>query len=150
MNKAFYDLRDHMNELEISNRYIDGIVILDLQGSLIIGETSNKLSSMLKAFAFEDKKRILVNLAGVAILDSTGLGTMVGGYSTLGRQGGQLKLENLSARLLELMHITKLYTVFEIYDDERSALDSFQHPYRLRPSLESPKATKLPPTAPTL
>ena len=48
MNKAFYDLRDHMNELEISNRYIDGIVILDLQGSLIIGETSDKLSSMLK------------------------------------------------------------------------------------------------------
>jgi len=133
-----------MKELEISRRYLDGVVILDLDGNLVIGENSQKLHSMLKALASEDKKRILINLAGVAILDSTGLGTMVGSYSTLGRQGGQLKLEHLSARILELMHVTKLYTVFEIYDDERSALDSFQYPYKLHSSLNPTQTSKLP------
>jgi anti-sigma B factor antagonist len=141
MNKA--SLRNQMNELKISKRYLDGVVILDLDGNLVIGENSRQLHSILKALAFEDKKRILINLAGVAILDSTGLGTMVGSYSTLGRQGGQLKLEHLSARILELMHVTKLYTVFEIYDDERSALDSFQHPYKLHSSLDSSQTSKL-------
>lgn len=133
-----------MNELKISKRYLDDVVILDLHGNLVIGENSQRLHSVLKALAFEDKKRILINLAGVAIVDSTGLGTMVGGYSTLGRQGGQLKLEHLSARILELMHVTKLYTVFEIYDDERSALDSFQYPYKLHASLDPSQTSKLP------
>src|SRR6478672_2894884 len=120
-----------MNELEISRRYLDDVVIFDLNGDVTIGKTSESLRAMLKECAFENTKRILVNLANVKKLDSTGLGTLVGGYSKLGAQGGQLKLEHLSARILELMHITKLYTVFEIYDDETAALDSFQHPYKL-------------------
>ena len=132
-----------MNKLEISSRYADGVVILDLSGSVTIGETSEKLRSLLKALAFEDKKRTLINLANVRFLDSTGLGTLVGAYTTLGEQGGQLKLENLSARILELMHITKLYTVFEIYDDEKTALDSFQLPYKLHSSLGPSQTAKL-------
>ena len=130
-----------MNKLEISRRYQDGVVILDLTGNITIGPTSEELRSMLKAFAFEDKKHILINLASVGTLDSTGLGTLVGSYSTLGSQGGQLKLENLSARVLELMHITKLYTVFEIFDDETAALDSFQHPYKLFSPQTSPQTS---------
>jgi anti-sigma B factor antagonist len=136
-----------MDKLEISKRYLEGVVILDLQGSLTIGETSEKLRSLLKAFAFEDKKRILINLAHVTTLDSTGLGTLVGGYSSLGAQGGQLKLEYLSARILELMHVTKLYTVFEIYEDEQTALDSFQYPYKLHSSLEASRSAELRQTA---
>jgi len=139
---------NNMNKLEISRRYLDGVVILDLNGNVTIGETSETLRGILKALAFEDKKRILINLASVGTVDSTGLGTLVGSYSTLGAQGGQLKLENLSARLLELMHITKLYTVFEIYDDEKLALDSFQHPYKLCSPEFSSKTGKLRQTTP--
>lgn len=120
-----------MNELIISKRYIDGVVILDLDGNILIGPTSDKLHAMLGALAFEDKKRVLLNLANVVTVDSTGLGAIVGGYTHLGSQGGQLKIENLSARNLELMHITKLYTVVEIFDHEVSALESFRHPYKL-------------------
>jgi len=123
-----------MNKLEISKRYVDGVVILDLDGNVLIGSTSDKLHSMLRALAFEDKKRILLNLAKVRIVDSSGLGTIVAGYADLGKQGGQLKVENLSVRVLELMHITKLYTVIEIFDHEEIALESFQHPYRLHSS----------------
>ena len=130
------------NELEISTRYIDAVVILDLDGSVLIGTTSDKLHSMLRALAFEDKKRVLLNFAKVRSLDSTGLGMVVGGYSSLGKQGGQLKIENLSVRLLELMHITKLYTVFEIFDHEESALESFHHPYRLHGSPRQPLAAR--------
>ena len=113
------------NELEISTRYIDGVVILDLDGSVLIGATSDKLHSILRALAFEDKKRVLLNFAKVRTMDSTGLGTIVGGYTGLGKQGGQLRIENLSVRILELMHITKLYTVFEIFDHERIAWRAF-------------------------
>ncbi|HYJ92295.1 MAG TPA: STAS domain-containing protein [Pyrinomonadaceae bacterium] len=130
------------NELEISTRYIDDVVILDLDGNVLIGTTSDKLHSMLRALAFEDKKRILLNLAKVRTVDSTGLGTIVGGYTNLGKQGCQLKVENLSVRILELMHITKLYTVFEIFDHEKIALESFHHPYRLHSSLRQPLAAK--------
>jgi anti-sigma B factor antagonist len=126
-----------MNELQISTRYIDGVVILDLEGSILIGETSDRLRKILAALAFEDKKRVLINLAKVGTVDSTGLGSIVGGYTHLGKQGGQLKVENLSARNLELMHITKLYTVVEIFDHEANALESFQHPYRLTPLASS-------------
>jgi len=132
-----------MNKLEISRRDLDGVVILDLTGNITIGETSEMLRNLLKAFAFEDKKHILINLASVGTFDSTGLGTLVGSYSTLGAQGGQLKLENLSARVLELMHITKLYTVFEIYDNEETALNSFQHPYKLFSPVFSSQTGKL-------
>ena len=124
-----------MNELEISTRYIDGVVILDLDGNVLIGTTSDKLRSMLRALAFEDKKRILLNLAKVRLVDSTGLGAILGGYTDLGMQGGQLKVENLSVKVLELMHITRLYTMFEIFDLEEIALESFQHPYRLHGSI---------------
>jgi len=139
---------NNMNKLEISRRYLDGVIVLDLNGNVTIGETSETLRGILKALAFEDKKRILINLASVGTVDSTGLGTLVGSYSTLGAQGGQLKLENLSARVLELMHITKLYTVFEIFDDEKTALDSFQHPYKLYSPVFSSKTGKLRQTTP--
>ena len=132
-------MRALKSELEISTRYVDGVVILDLEGNIHIGSTSDKLQRMLKAFAFEDKKRILINLAKVRTVDSTGLGALVGGYTSLGKQGGQLKIENLSARILELMHITKLYTVFEIFDHETSALESFKRPYTLHPLANSAK-----------
>ena len=137
-----------MNKLEISRRDLDGVVILDLTGNVTIGETSEKLRTMLRAVALEAEKRIIINLASVGTLDSTGLGTLVGSYSTFGAQGGQLKLENLSARVLELMHITKLYTVFEIFDDEKTALDSFQHPYKLFSPVFSSQTGKLRETLP--
>ena len=140
---------NNMNKLEISRRYLDGVIVLDLNGNVTIGETSQALRGMLKALAFEDKKRILINLASVGTVDSTGLGTLVGSYSTLGAQGGQLKLENLSARVLELMHITKLYTVFEIYDNEKNALESFEHPYKLYSPVFSSQTGKLRQTTPS-
>lgn len=126
-----------MNELQITQRYNDGVVILDLDGNILLGQTSDKLHTLLAALAFEDKKRVLLNLEKVVTVDSTGLGTIVGGYTRLSKQGGQLKVENLSARNLELMHITKLYTVVEIFDHEATALESFQHPYRLTPLASS-------------
>jgi anti-sigma B factor antagonist len=114
-----------MSDLNINTREQAGVTVLDLSGKIALGETSQQLHSDLRALADKGNKNILINLSKIRTIDSSGLGTLVAGYTTIERAGGQLKLTNLSDRASELMTITKLYTVFEVFDDENAAINSF-------------------------
>jgi len=114
-----------MSDLSISTREDRGVTIVDPVGKIALGETSQQLHSELKGLVEEGNKNILINLSNVKMIDSSGLGTLVASYTTVERAGGQLKLTNLSDKASELMTITKLYTVFDVFDDEHAAVNSF-------------------------
>jgi anti-sigma B factor antagonist len=111
--------------LEIHEREREGIVILDLEGRITAGEEAGLLRDTLRRLAESGHNRIILNLEKVDYIDSTGLGALVMGYTTLRKAGGTLKLLNLSRRNIELIVFTKLETVFEIFDDELDAVNSF-------------------------
>ena len=115
-----------MSDLNVSPRTNEGVIVVDVAGKIALGETSAKLHQDLRELVNKGEKNILLNLANVTTIDSSGLGTLVAGYTTIETNGGVLKLVNLSDRATELMTITKLYTVFEIYDDEATAIKSFK------------------------
>ena len=114
-----------MSDLNISTRTNRGVTIVDLAGKIALGETSSALHQELRELASGGNKNILINLRDVSMIDSSGLGTLVASYTTVERNGGQVKLLNLSDKANELMTITKLYTVFEIFDDEEAAVNSY-------------------------
>jgi anti-sigma B factor antagonist len=114
-----------MSDLNITTRDDRGVTVLDLTGKIALGETSQQLHTKLRELADEGNKNLLLNLANVRVIDSSGLGTLVAGYTTVERSGGILKLTNLSDKASELMTITKLYTVFDVFDDEKAAVNSF-------------------------
>ena len=111
--------------VDIRTREKEGISILDLEGRLVVSESLNVLRETVNHLIRDQKLSIIGNLAGVDYIDSTGLGTLVVCYTTLQRAGGALKLANLNRRNLELMLLTKLSTVFELFNDEQSAINSF-------------------------
>jgi len=111
--------------LQIEQREQEGIVILGLKGRLMVGDASTILRDKILALAAAGSKEIILDLANVDYIDSTGLGTMVVCFTTLRKAGGHLKLENLTRRNVELIVLTKLETVFEIFDDEHQAVNSF-------------------------
>ena len=115
-----------MSGLRITNRQVQGIVIVDLDGKVALGETNSQLHEALRNLVSEGKKNVILNLAKVSTIDSSGLGEIVAGYSTLSAAGGTLKLINLPERVTDLMTITKLYTVFDIYDTEAEGIASFE------------------------
>jgi anti-sigma B factor antagonist len=110
--------------LDITQREREGIVIFDMKGRLTAGEAS-ALRDAVSELRSAGKNQAILNLEEVDYIDSTGLGTMVIGFTSLQKAGGSLKLLNLSRRNIELMLLTKLETVFEIFDDEQSAVNSF-------------------------
>ena len=112
--------------LKINVRESGNVVILDLSGRIIIGEEAASLRETIKESLDSGQKNILLNLAEVSYIDSTGLGQFVGSFATVTSRGGQLKLLNLQKRPQELMQITKLITVFESFDNESAAVRSFQ------------------------
>ena len=112
--------------LDISVRRIDNIAVVDLSGRITLGEASGRLRDTIKDLVTNGSKDILLNLAGVTYMDSSGLGELVGAFATVSNRGGKLKLHGLQPRLYELMHITKLYSVFEIFTDEPTAVGSFR------------------------
>ncbi|PYS78412.1 MAG: anti-sigma factor antagonist, partial [Acidobacteria bacterium] len=97
-----------------------------LEGKITIGEGSVSLRSAIRRLIEEGKKKILLNLAGVGYVDSSGIGELVSSYTTIQREGGQLKLLKLTQKIKDLLTITKLLTVFDVYDDEAEALNSFK------------------------
>jgi anti-sigma B factor antagonist len=111
--------------LEISLREKEGITILDLKGSLIAGQTTTALRDALRVHLAQGGKNVILNLAEVDYIDSTGLGAMVMCFTALRKSSGRLVLLNLNQRQLELLVLTKLSTVFEIFDDEQQAVNSF-------------------------
>jgi len=111
--------------LEVEQREVEGIVILDLRGRLVVGPESSDLRRKFTHLLDEDKKNTILNLKHVDYIDSTGLGTLVIGHSINEKAGGAMKLLNISRRGAQLMVLTKLSTVFQIFDDEQAAINSF-------------------------
>lgn len=112
-------------ELTISERIKEGVVILDAKGQMVAGESADRLRERLKAMAEAGPANVILNLAHVDYIDSSGLGALVMSFSALRKKEGTLKLLNLTRRNVELLVLTKLETVFEVYDDEQSAVNSF-------------------------
>ena len=114
-----------MAELDVKERQAGDVTILDMRGEVRIGEGSIALRDAIRNLTSEGKKKVLLNLAGVSYIDSSGIGELIANYTTVTRQGGQLKLLKLTDRVQNLLVITKLLTVFDAYDDEAEALKSF-------------------------
>jgi anti-sigma B factor antagonist len=115
-----------MAELDLKERQAGDVTILDLSGEVRIGDSSVALRESVRNLADQGKKKLLLNLAGVKYIDSSGIGELIANYTTVSRQGGQLKLLNLTDRIQNLLVITKLLTVFDAYDNEAEALKSFE------------------------
>jgi anti-sigma B factor antagonist len=113
-------------QLEIKERTLGEVVILELRGKITIGEGSVQLREAVSRLLEAGRNRIILNLSAVSYVDSSGIGELVSRYTTTKNTGGKLKLLNLPKKIKDLLMITKLLTVFEIYEDEQAALDSFQ------------------------
>jgi anti-sigma B factor antagonist len=110
----------------IEERIVGDVTILDLKGKMTLGEGDELLKDKINSLIHQSQKKLLLNLEGVPYIDSAGLGEIVRTYTTVSRQGGNLKLVNLTKRITDLLSITKLLTVFETFDSEPEALKSFQ------------------------
>ena len=111
--------------MEIRERIVDSITILDVSGKLTIGEGAQMLKDKSESLVFQGRNRVVVNLADVAYIDSGGLGQLVACYTTLAKAGGRLKLLNVGKRNHDLLSITKLVSVFDTFDTERDAIESY-------------------------
>lgn len=111
--------------LSIASRELDGVTVLDLSGRITLGEGSVQLREAIRDLISKGQKSILLNLGDVNYIDSSGIGELVSAYTTARNQGGELKLLNLTKKVHDLLQITKLYTVFDVKDDEASAISSF-------------------------
>jgi anti-sigma B factor antagonist len=111
--------------MQIEERVVGEVTILDLKGKITLGEGDEALKDKINSLIHQNRKRILLNLEDVPYIDSAGLGEIVRTYTTVSRQGGQLKLVNLTKRITDLLSITKLLTVFETFDSESDALKSY-------------------------
>ena len=111
--------------MKASSRRVDGVTILDLSGRITLGEGSVVLRDQIRALLGKSEKKILLNLGDVTYIDSSGIGELVSAFTTVRNQGGELKLLNLTKKVHDLLQITKLYTVFDVKDDEASAIKAF-------------------------
>ncbi|HEX8368222.1 MAG TPA: STAS domain-containing protein [Pyrinomonadaceae bacterium] len=114
-----------MAELNISERQAGDVTILDLNGKVTIGEGSVALRTTIRRLLGEDKKKILLNLGGVGYIDSSGIGELVSSFTAVNKEDGSLKLLNLTQKIQDLLAITKLLTVFDVFENEGEALSSF-------------------------
>ena len=112
--------------LTIASREVDGVVVLDLSGRITLGEGSVQLRDAIRALIGQGKKNVLLNMGEVNYIDSSGLGELVSAYTTAKNQQAEVKLLNLTRKVHDLLQLTKLYTVFDIKDDEASAIASFK------------------------
>jgi anti-sigma B factor antagonist len=115
-----------MAQLNIKERQAGDVTIMDLDGEVRIGDSATALRSAIRNLVARGSHKLLLNLAGVRYIDSSGIGELIANYTTVGRSGGQLKLLNLTEKVQDLLVITKLLTVFDVYDDESEALSSFK------------------------
>jgi anti-sigma B factor antagonist len=111
--------------MQIEERKVGDVVVLDLKGKITLGEGDELLKDKVNSLVNQGHKKVILNLADVPYIDSAGLGEVVRTYTTVSRQGGSLKLLNLTKRITDLLSITKLLTVFETFDSENEAVRSF-------------------------
>ncbi|WP_263357432.1 STAS domain-containing protein [Acidicapsa ligni] len=112
--------------LTIATRELDGVTILDLSGRITLGEGSVQLRDAIRELIGKGVKKVLLGLGDVNYIDSSGLGELVSAYTTAKNQGADVRLLNLTKKVKDVLQVTKLYTVFDIYDDEASAIASFK------------------------
>jgi anti-sigma B factor antagonist len=112
-------------KMTTSNRRVGGVMVVDISGRIELGEESAALRDRIRDLLNKGHKQILLNLGDVHYIDSTGLGTLVSAFTSVRNQEGKLKLLNLTNKVSDLMQLTKLYTVFDILDDEAAAVKSF-------------------------
>lgn len=115
----------NMSELNISTRQSGNVTIVDLAGRIALGETNRALHDSIRQMIDHGNSKLLLNLRNVILIDSSGLGELVASFASAERAGGTIKLMNLSDKFIELITITKLYTVFDVFDNENDALASF-------------------------
>ena len=112
--------------VKLTSRQVGDVTVIDAAGRITLGEGAGAFRDAIRDFATKGSKKLLLNLGDVTYIDSSGIGEMVSGFTTVTNGGGQLKLVGLSKRVKDLLQITKLYTVFESYDDEAEAVRSFR------------------------
>ena len=111
--------------IKASTRQVDDVTVVDLSGRITLGEGSTVLRDTVRELLGRGQKKILLNLGDVTYIDSSGIGELVSGFTTVANQGGQLKLLNLTKKVHDLLQITKLYTVFDVHEEEAHAVRSF-------------------------
>jgi anti-sigma B factor antagonist len=111
--------------VKLNTRQVGDVTIVDVSGRITLGEGSSALRDLLRELIGKANKKILLNLGEVTYIDSSGIGELVSGYTTVSNQGGTLKLLSLTKRVQDLLQITKLYTVFDVHEDEAHAIRSF-------------------------
>jgi anti-sigma B factor antagonist len=111
--------------VKLTTRQVGDVTVVDVAGRITLGEGSSALRDAVRDMVSKNQKKILLNLGDVSYIDSSGIGELVSGFTTVTNGGGNLKLLNLNKRVKDLLQITKLYTVFEVHEDEASAIRSF-------------------------
>lgn len=110
----------------LTTRQVDDVTIVDAAGRIVMGDSATALQEVLRRLIAENQKKILVNLAGVTFMDSAGIGELVGCYATASRKGTKIKICELTRRVADLMQVTRIYSVLDIYQWEDEALQSFR------------------------
>ncbi len=111
--------------VKLTTRQVGDVTVIDASGKITLGEGASTFRDAVRDLVAKGSKKLLLNLSNVTYIDSSGIGEMVSGFTTVTNHGGNLKLLGLSKRIKDLLQITKLYTVFEVFDDEASAVRSF-------------------------
>ena len=111
--------------IKLSTRQVGDVSVVDVAGRITLGEGSSALRDMMRDLVSKSQKKILLNLGEVSYIDSSGIGELVSGFTTVTNSGGNLKLLGLNKRVKDLLQITKLYTVFDVHEDEAGAIRSF-------------------------
>jgi len=111
--------------VKLTSRQVGDVSVVDVAGRITLGEGSSALRDLLREMVGKGQKKILLNLGEVSYIDSSGIGELVSGFTTVTNSGGEMKLLNLNKRVKDLLQITKLYTVFDVHDDEAHAIRAF-------------------------
>lgn len=112
--------------IQVSTRLVGGVAIVDISGQLRLGEGTGKLREVVQKLVSDGYHKILLNLNGVVHIDSSGIGELMSSYTSLRSHGGELKLMNLNKNVRNLLQVTRLYTIFDVHDDQAKALKAFQ------------------------
>lgn len=112
--------------LKLSTRQVGDVTVVDAAGRITLGEGSSAFRDLVKDLISKGSKKVMINLGDISYIDSSGIGELVSSFTTVQNAGGQMKLLNLTKRVKDLLQITKLYTVFEVFEDEAAALASFK------------------------
>jgi anti-sigma B factor antagonist len=125
VSSVFQFVGEDAVDVKINTRQVEDVAVIDVSGRITLGEETSALRKAVRDLIDKGKKKIVLNLAEVSYIDSSGVGELVSGYTAVRNAGGELKLLNLTKKVHDLLQVTKLYTIFDIKDDEFMAVKSF-------------------------